>query len=154
VEAFREGLSDAGFVEGQNVIVEQRWADNQLERLPELAADLLRRQVAVLICNGRAVSVAKVELPPTILARADGLLNEPPGILRAPSDYRRRRPPGASRLCKWRARDRPPTLGELDVAFDAPVVADLVPAGLIAGEAEPSGFLGGAMGCGRAWARK
>jgi putative tryptophan/tyrosine transport system substrate-binding protein len=59
VEAFREGLSDAGFVEGQNVMVEQRWADNRLERLPELAADLLRRRVAVLVCNGPAVGIAK-----------------------------------------------------------------------------------------------
>ena len=60
VEAFREGLSDNGFVEGHNVIVEQRWADNKLERLPDLAADLLRRKVAVLVCNGPAVGVAKI----------------------------------------------------------------------------------------------
>ena len=42
VEALREGFSDEGFAEGRNVTIEQRWADNQLDRLPALAADLVR----------------------------------------------------------------------------------------------------------------
>src|SRR4051812_22337128 len=49
--AFRQGLNETGFVEGQNVAVEYRYADNQHERLPALVADLLRRSVAVIVAN-------------------------------------------------------------------------------------------------------
>jgi putative ABC transport system substrate-binding protein len=54
VRAFHVGLREAGYVEGENVIVLYRWAEAQIERLPELAADLARRGVAVIACFGNA----------------------------------------------------------------------------------------------------
>src|SRR5262249_35941468 len=58
LRAFRQGLKDTGFVEGENLAVVYRWAENQMDRLPELVAELVHRQVAVLVTVGNATTLA------------------------------------------------------------------------------------------------
>jgi putative tryptophan/tyrosine transport system substrate-binding protein len=63
LRAFHQGLKEAGFVEGENVAVEYRWADNQIDRLQTLAAELVRRQVTLIVAGGgfRSSLAAKTE---------------------------------------------------------------------------------------------
>jgi putative ABC transport system substrate-binding protein len=90
VLAFRQGLSEVGFVEGHNVAIEFRWAEGKLDQLPALASDLVRRKVAVIATNAqyslRAVSSATSTIPIVFVTGGDPInngyvtsLNQPTG---------------------------------------------------------------------------
>jgi putative tryptophan/tyrosine transport system substrate-binding protein len=66
LRAFRQGLKETGFVEGENVVVVYRWAENQMDRLPELAAELVRRQVNVIAASTAASALAVKGVTTTI----------------------------------------------------------------------------------------
>jgi putative tryptophan/tyrosine transport system substrate-binding protein len=66
LQAFRRGLKESGYVEGENVAVEYRWAENKTERLPALAGELVRRRVAVIAASGGLASESAAKATATI----------------------------------------------------------------------------------------
>ena len=66
LEGFRQGLHELGWVEGQSIAIEWRWAEGTLERLPELAAELVRRNVEVIVAGGTPASLAAKHATTTI----------------------------------------------------------------------------------------
>src|SRR5262249_24780617 len=74
LRAFRRGLNDTGYVEGENVTIVYRFAEDQNNRLPELADDLVRRKVSVIVANSSAIMSAKAAtatIPIVFLAASD-----------------------------------------------------------------------------------
>lgn len=123
--AFRSGLSEAGFVEGRNVVIEQRWANNDPLQLPRLAAELVQLGVSVIVGNGAAAQAAKEESStiPIIFVIADdpvtsgfvASLNRPGGNLTGLTFF------GAGQLAAKRIellRDLVPSASSLAVLLD------------------------------------
>jgi putative ABC transport system substrate-binding protein len=75
--AFRKGLTETGFFEGRNVAMEIRTADNDYNRLPELATDLVRRRVAVIYSSGGSVSALAAKAATASIPIVFGMGDDP-----------------------------------------------------------------------------
>src|SRR5204863_1875740 len=88
ITGFRQGLTVAGFTEGQNVVIEYRYADNQRERLPGLVSELIRLPVAVIVANNIAALAAKAAtttVPIVVATRTDPIVDRLCASVRRPS---------------------------------------------------------------------
>jgi putative ABC transport system substrate-binding protein len=77
IAAFREVLRHAGFVDGRNVAIDPRWADNHYDRLPALAADLVRRRVGAIVTVGAAPAVLAAKAATTTIPILFGIVGDP-----------------------------------------------------------------------------
>jgi putative ABC transport system substrate-binding protein len=77
LRGFRQGLKDTGYVEGENVAIEYRWAENQLDRLPALAAELVRRRVAVIATSGSPAVAFGAKAATTTIPIVFGVAEDP-----------------------------------------------------------------------------
>jgi hypothetical protein len=114
VAAFQRGLSETGYVEGQNVTVEYRWAENQADQLPTLAADLIRRRLAKVhplptFTQTRVAADAAWSVQPPLRGEGDGAAGAVP-----PSHT----PPNVSPSLFRVSRPQAPAASELEVGFD------------------------------------
>jgi putative tryptophan/tyrosine transport system substrate-binding protein len=77
LRAFRQGLKDTGYVEGESVAIVYRWGENQPERLPDLAADLARRRPTVIACAGGFRSIAAIQAATTTIPIVFAVAEDP-----------------------------------------------------------------------------
>jgi putative tryptophan/tyrosine transport system substrate-binding protein len=80
LRAFRQGLKDAGYIEGENVAIAYRWGENQIDRLRELATDLVRQHVAVIIATGSPVPALAAKAATTTIPIVFSVSQDPVGL--------------------------------------------------------------------------